>query len=91
MLTFEWDDAKNQANLLKHGITFEQATEIFLDPLSLTIQDPEHSDVEDRFITIGMTKTGLVAVASHTDREDTIRIISARRATNRERISYEST
>ncbi len=90
MLTFEWDDAKNAANLVKHGISFEQATEIFQDPLSLTIEDPEHSNHEGRFITIGMTTSGLIAVASHTDREENIRIVSARPATIKERINYES-
>ena len=53
MLTFEWDEAKNAANVIKHGLSFEQASEIFLDPLSLTIADPEHSVDEGRFVTIG--------------------------------------
>lgn len=89
MLTFEWDEAKNAANILKHGVSFEQASEIFLDPLSLTIPDPEHSDGEERFVTIGATTVGLIAVAVHTDREGRIRIISARRATPKEQRDYE--
>ena len=90
MLTFEWDEAKNAANVFKHGISFEQAAEIFLDPLSLTIPDPEHSAEEDRFVTIGATTVGLVAVVAHTDREGRIRIISARPATPKEKRDYES-
>lgn len=90
MLTFEWDDAKNAANQMKHGISFEEASEIFSDPLSLTIEDPEHSVSEERFVTIGMSYSKVIAVVSHTDREERIRIISARSATIRERTCYES-
>ena len=90
MLTFEWDEAKNTANLLEHGVSFEQASEIFLDPLSLTIRDPEHSNDEARFFTLGMAKIGLILVADHADREGRIRIISARPATPKERRDYES-
>jgi uncharacterized protein len=91
VLTFEWDEVKNAANVLKHGISFEQASEIFLDPLSLTIQDPEHSDVENRFVTIGTTLVGMIVVAIHVDREGRVRMISARLATPKERRDYEST
>ena len=90
VLTFEWDEAKNAANLVKHGVTFEEASEIFSDPLSVTILDPEHSSEEDRFVTVGMSGTALLVVAIHTDRNGKIRIISARRARPTERRNYES-
>ena len=90
MLTFEWDEAKNSANFTKHGIAFEQACEVFLDPFSVTIPDPDHSVVEERFVTIGAVSTGPIVVASHTDRENVVRIISARRASRKERREYET-
>ena len=90
MLTFEWDESKNTANVLKHGISFEQASEVFLDPLSLTIRDPEHSHDVERFVTIGTTTAGNIVVAIHTDRAGTVRIISARFATTREKRDYGS-
>jgi uncharacterized protein len=67
----------------------EEASTVFGDPLSLTIPDPEHSKIEDRFVTMGSAFTGKLTVVVHTDRGDNIRIISARRASRRERKSYE--
>ena len=90
MLIFEWDEQKNVANITKHGVSFEVASEVFKDPLSLTIADPDHSESEDRFVTIGMTQSATMAVVSHTDREGRVRIITARLATAKERKSYES-
>ena len=77
------------ANLHNHGVTFEEASTVFGDTLSLTIYDEEHSDAEDRLIIIGMSLQHRLLVVVHTDRGDTIRIISARRATAHERKTYE--
>jgi uncharacterized DUF497 family protein len=87
-LGFEWDD-KAKANLAKHGVSFEEAATVFGDPLSLTIPDPAHSQVEDRFVIIGQSHTRRLLVVVHTDRGDNIRVISARRASRRERKAYE--
>ena len=88
-LTFEWDERKARSNLGKHGVSFEEAATIFGDRLSLTISDPEHSLTEQRCITMGKALTGKLLVVVHTDRGDNIRIISARRASQRERRFYE--
>jgi hypothetical protein len=90
MLIFEWDPNKATKNLRKHGVSFEEATTAFTDPLSITIHDPLHSDQEDRFILIGMSNKNRLLVIVHTDRQDRIRIISARKATKKERKQYES-
>ncbi len=88
-LTFEWDSRKARSNLAKHHIGFEEASTIFGDALSLTIADPEHSRTENRYITMGRAFNGKLLVVVHTDRSDNIRIISARRASRRERKFYE--
>lgn len=85
---FEWDDDKDAINVRKHGVSFEEAKSIFKDPLAITIDDPEHSDYEDRYVTIGSTFFDDIYVVIHTDREDRIRIISARHANNVERRKY---
>ena len=87
-LTFEWDDQKAQENVRRHGVSFEESSTIFGDPLSLTIEDPLHSVEEDRLITIGLSLVGSVLVVVHTERGDNIRIISARLARPRERRVY---
>lgn len=88
-LTFEWDTNKAQANLEKHGVSFIEAIMVFGDPLSLTIDDPLHSTEEERFITIGQSSQGRTLVVVYAEREDNIRIISARLAKRRERRTYE--
>jgi uncharacterized DUF497 family protein len=88
-LTFEWHSRKARSNLSKHGVSFEEASTIFGDPLSLTIHDREHSLAEKRYITMGRAFDGKLLVVVHTDRDDNIRIISARRASRRERKYYE--
>ena len=88
-LEFEWDPAKAELNLKDHEISFDEATSVFRDTLSITIADPDHSESEDRFIDIGMSHRGQLLVVSYTDREDRIRIVSARRPTRAERKSYE--
>ena len=90
MLSFEWDTQKAATNEKKHGVPFAEACTVFADPLSLTIDDPLHSDDEERFIIIGLSYKNRILVVVHTDRGDTIRIISARKATKTERSYYES-
>jgi len=85
---FEWDDRKAAFNLAKHGVSFDRATEVFDDPLHASMDDPDHSDEEDRFITIGSTFWDEVLVVGHTYRGERIRIITARRATHAERRRY---
>jgi len=88
-MEFEWDSDKATRNVSKHGVSFHDAASVFGDPLSLTFYDPDHSDDEDRYLTFGQTTSGRFVVVSHTDRDDRIRIISARPLTRRERTSYE--
>ena len=88
-LEFEWDDGKAQTNAKKHGITFNEAQSVFADLLSSTFPDPDHSLEEDRLITIGTSDRNRLLVVSHTDRAGRTRIISARKATRRERNAYE--
>lgn len=88
-MELEWDEGKNAANIQKHGVSFEEAATVFGDPLSDTFDDPDHSTEEYRFITIGTSEKGRLLMVAHTDREDRIRIISARELTGQERRSYE--
>jgi uncharacterized DUF497 family protein len=88
-MNFEWDPAKAASNLEKHSVSFEVAATAFGDPLGITIGDPDHSEDEDRFILIGQASAGILVVVAHTDRDGTIRIISARMASKRERRDYE--
>ena len=90
MIDFEWDSGKATANESKHGISFVEAVTVFGDPLSLTIFDPDHTGSEDRFLLLGESAFGTLIVVSHTERNGTIRIISARRTDRRERLQYES-
>jgi uncharacterized protein len=90
-LTFEWDERKAKSNAAEHEVTFEEASTVFADPSSLTIDDPSHSKNEERFVTIGRSHRGKLLVVVHTDRGDNIRIISARLPSRRERRSYEET
>ena len=88
-VTFEWDARKAAANFKKHGVAFEDAATVFLDPLATTFPDPDHSLDEQREITIGYTMKGYLAFVSHCERGERIRIISARRATRTECDHYE--
>jgi len=90
-LEFEWDPLKAESNLNAHGVSFDEATTVFRDTLSITIADPDHSNSEDRFIDIGLSHRGQLLVVSYTERKDRIRIISARPANRAERKSYEET
>ena len=86
---FEWNPAKAKKNLQKHGVSFEEASSVFYDPLAVTGADPDYSEAEERTITFGMSSQGRLLVVSHTERGDAIRIISARIATQHERHIYE--
>ena len=85
----EWDPAKAVSNLRKHGVSFEEAATALADDYSVTGADPEHSVGESRFVTFGLSSAGQLLVVSHTEDGDVLRIISARRATKRERRIYE--
>ena len=87
-LSFEWDSAKARTNASKHGVTFEEASTVFGDAAALTIPEPAHSEDENREITIGLSHRANILVVIHTERGDKIRIISARRASQRERETY---
>lgn len=89
MVDFEWDAAKAAANLKKHRVSFQEAATVLEDPLSTTFPDEAHSTGERRFVTIGASARRRLLVVAHTERNDTIRIISARPATRRERGFYE--
>jgi len=88
-LHFEWDEAEARSNLAKHGVSFEEASTVFGDPLSLTIPDPAHSQREDHWIVLGHSHQRKLLVVVHTERGDNIRIISARCASRHERKNYE--
>ncbi|MBL8114512.1 MAG: BrnT family toxin [Acidobacteria bacterium] len=89
-MDFEWDDEKDASNRNKHGVSFEEAMTVFDDPYELTIADPHHSTLEDRFVSIGYSSAGRLLAVGYTDREGRVRIINAREATPRERTQYES-
>ncbi len=85
-MKFEWDDEKNSINKKKHGISFETASKVFTDPYYIEVYDSEHSVEEDRYIAIGAVEDVLFVV--FTERRETIRLISARLATEKERRFY---
>ena len=89
MLLFEWDPSKARRNIETHGVSFDEASTTFKDTLSLTIHDPLHSDEEDRFILIGNSIKNRLLVVVHAESGNKIRIISARKATKKERKQYE--
>jgi uncharacterized protein len=91
-LRFEWDERKSRSNKKKHGVTFEEARSVFLDENARLIDDPDHSEDEDRFVLLGISEVLRVLVVCHCYRQDgdVIRIISARRADSEERSSYET-
>lgn len=89
-MRFQWDSKKAKENLRKHSISFDEASTVFLDCLSLTIPDPLHSTAEERFVTLGYSEKQRILVVVHVDKIDDIRIISARKATSYERKTYES-
>jgi uncharacterized protein len=88
-LTFEWDESKARINLRKHSVGFDEGKTILNDPFLLTFPDIDNSVDEGRYISIGLSDRDRILVLIHTDRQGTIRIISCRQATTRERRFYE--
>ncbi|MEB4591983.1 BrnT family toxin [Candidatus Thiothrix sp. Deng01] len=89
-MNFEWDWKKAQSNLGKHGVSFEEATTVFDDPMALTFDDPDHSTGEQRLLTFGSSEMDNLLLVSHTELDEgTIRIISARTMTRHERKIYQ--
>ncbi len=88
-LRFRWDPRKAVSNERKHGVGFREATTVFDDPLSVTIPDPDHSLHERRFVLVGLSNRARLLVVAHSERGESIRIISARRADRQERRNYE--
>jgi uncharacterized DUF497 family protein len=93
LYNFEWDSVKNYLNIRKHGISFELSASVFSDPRALTIFDDEHSETEERWITLGISQTGILIVAHHTfevinETQTRIRIFSARKASQKEHHQY---
>lgn len=88
MLTFEWDDAKGEANLRVHGVGFDMATTAFSDPFAIEWLDDREDYGEDRFVMIGMAIGRSLLYVAHTERQGRIRIISARKATRQEQEEY---
>jgi len=86
---FEWDEEKASSNYKKHKVDFEEATTVFLDPFSMTIPDPEHSEFEARYIDLGLSDKGRLLIVVYTERDLNIRIISCRKASNHEWKIYE--
>lgn len=89
-LRFEWDPRKNRANQRKHGVSFDEAESVFADDWAVLLDDPDHSATEDRFLLLGLSASlhTLVVFHCYREAEDTIRIISARKATRSERREY---
>jgi uncharacterized DUF497 family protein len=88
-LKLTWDPRKAAANVRKHGVSFEEASTAFGDPLSVTVSDPLHETGERRFVLIGRSTRGRMLVVVHTEEEDNPRVISAREATRAEKRTYE--
>ncbi len=88
-MKFEWDPKKARSNLGKHKVSFEEAATALKDPISATGIDPDHSVSEVRFVTFGVSERGRLLVVAHTEQDDTIRIISARKASKGEKKIYE--
>ena len=90
-IDFEWAAAKAATNLKKHAVSFDEGATIFHDPLIASIPDPDHSENEERYLSIGMSVQGRLLVVVHTERGERTRLISCRKATTAERKIYEKT
>lgn len=89
MVIYEWDPTKAAENLRKHRVAFMEAASVFLDPTALTYLDPDHSESEDREITIGFSTRNRMLFVSHCERNGRVRIISSRKVTQKEKLQYE--
>lgn len=88
-MDFEWDKNKAEANLSRHEVLFDEAITVFDDPLYIDFYDPDHSDEEERYIVIGKSQQHRILIVSYTERNNKVRLISARKATRKEREDYE--
>lgn len=88
-MRFEWNSAKAAANVKKHRVSFDEAVTVFYDPLAATFGDPDHSEAESRLVTVGYSARGRLLVVCHVERGPATRLITARRATARERKRHE--
>lgn len=88
-MNFEWDPVKARNNRRKHRVSFQEAATVFGDPLAVTYSDPDHSLSEQRFVTVGMSSADQVLIVAHADRNENVRIMSARKTTQYERKHYE--
>ncbi len=90
MIKFEWNYSKSENNIKKHGVSFDEAKSVFFDEFAVQFFDSENSDIEDRFLMLGMSIETNLLIVCHCERDsgNTIRVISARRATNKERNHY---
>ena len=89
-MEFEWDKNKATSNFSKHNVSFDEAKTVFNDPLYIDFYDIDHADNEHRYIIIGQSQKGQLLIVSYTERKNVIRLISARKATRREREDYET-
>jgi uncharacterized DUF497 family protein len=87
-MKIEWDPRKAKSNLKKHGVSFEEAATALSDPMAATGADPDHSISEERYVTFGVSEKGRLVVVAHIEKGETIRIISARKASKGERELY---
>jgi uncharacterized DUF497 family protein len=85
----EWDREKSESNLEKHGVSFEEAASVFGDPLYIDFYDPHHSIEEHRYLIMGQSTAGHLLIVSYTERDEVVRLISAREVTPSERRAYE--
>lgn len=88
-MEFEWNEEKAASNLVKHGVSFEEAKTVFSDPLYVDFYDPDRSEEEERYIIMGESQQGRLLLVAYTERRSAIRIVSARKVTQRERRTYE--
>jgi hypothetical protein len=88
-MKFEWDENKAAKNLSKHQVSFDEAKTVFDDPLYIDFYDPDHSEEEDRYLIVGQSTQGRVLIVSYTERGNSVRLISAREVTRKERRVYE--
>ncbi len=88
-MKFEWDENKAAKNLSKHQVSFDEAKTVFDDPLYIDFYDPDHSEDEDRYLIVGQSTQGRLLIVSYTERGNSVRLISAREVTRKERRVYE--
>ena len=88
-MDYDWDEAKEASNLDKHGVSFEEALTVFRDPLYIDFYDPDHSVDEHRYLIMGQSTAGRLLIVSYTERDEVVRLISAREVTSSERKAYE--